>query len=87
MDLITAGAVLTIINTFLRPLLTLFLGPFIILTFGLLLIVINAATLYLLDILIANLTIQGLVPLLLATLIVGLTNTFVHLTARSAYRK
>lgn len=71
---LTAGAILTVINATLRPLMKLILGPFIVLTFGLFVIVINALTLYLLDVLSPQVTIQGYPALLLATLLIGVIN-------------
>ncbi|MFH1162055.1 MAG: phage holin family protein [Candidatus Jorgensenbacteria bacterium] len=79
---LTAGAILTIINTLLRPLLKLFLGPFIVLTLGLFAIVINALTFYLLDVLSPQVTIQGYLPLLLATLLVGAVNLILGFARR-----
>lgn len=71
---LTAGAILTAINTTLRPLMKLILGPFIVLTLGLFVIVINALTLYLLDVLSPQVTIQGYPALLLATLLMCAVN-------------
>ncbi|MDI6734370.1 MAG: phage holin family protein [Patescibacteria group bacterium] len=86
-DLVVAALVLTLINTFLRPVLKLFLGPIIILTFGLFTIVINAITLYLLDILSDSLTIQGYLPLILGTIIIGVINFILNFAAKRLYRK
>lgn len=70
----TAGAILAVLNAFLKPLMKIFLGPFIILTLGLFAIVINAVTLYLLDLLSEAVTISGYLPLLEATLLVSAVN-------------
>ena len=72
MTLAVLGAILTALNMVIRPIVKFFLGPFIVLTFGLFIIVVNALMLWLLDFMSANLTIQGYLPLLLATLLVGL---------------
>ncbi len=85
-DLIGAAAILTAINVFVRPVLKLLLGPLVILTLGLFVVVINALTLYILDIVITGLTIQGYLPLLIATLIVGAVNTAIHLSAKLAHK-
>lgn len=74
MTLGVLGAILTVLNMVIRPIVKFFLGPFIILTFGLFIIVVNALMLWLLDFISANLTIQGYLPLLLATLLIGLVN-------------
>ena len=87
LDLLMAAAILTAINYLLKPILKLLLGPFIVLSLGLLTIVINAATLYLLDIFSSQLTIEGLMPLFLGTLIVSLTNLTIHGAAKFLYRR
>jgi len=81
-ELLVAAAVLTAINMFLKPLMKLFFGPFIVLTLGLFAILINAATLFILDKLTAPLIIDGYLPLLLATLLFGVLNLFVHWGSR-----
>ena len=86
-DLLIAAGILTIINTFVRPLLKLLFGPLIILTLGLFIIVINALTLYLLDVVSSALTIQGYLPLLIATIIFGVVNAAINLSARFGYRR
>lgn len=85
-DLVIAAAILTAINTFVRPILKLFLGPLIVLTFGLFTIVINALTLYLLDIWSPHLTIQGNEALFWSTLLVGAVNVVMNIAAKWVYR-
>jgi putative membrane protein len=77
-----AAIILTAINTFIRPILKLLLGPLVILTFGLFTIVINALSLYLLDLWSPAITIQGYLPLLLGTLIVSVVNAVLGLSAK-----
>ncbi|HXF44070.1 MAG TPA: phage holin family protein [Candidatus Paceibacterota bacterium] len=77
-ELIIAAAIFAAINTFLKPLLKLFFGPFIIITLGLFAILVNAAMLFILDKLMEPLIIDGYLPLLLATLLFGVLNLFVH---------
>lgn len=72
--LLIAAAIFTALNMFLKPIVKTFLGPFIILTFGLFIIVINALMLYLLDLWSPELTIEGYIPLLLSTLLIGALN-------------
>lgn len=81
--LLIAALILTAINFILRPILKLLLGPLILLTFGLFIIVINAATLYILDILSDPLIIQGYIPLLLATLLFSVVNSLISFSAKS----
>ncbi len=77
-ELILAATILALINKIFKPVAKLFFGPLILITFGLFLIVINAATLYILDLLIEPLKIQGIIPLFLGTLIVGSINFLTH---------
>lgn len=77
-----AAVILTAINTFIRTVLKLLLGPLVILTFGLFTIVINALSLYLLDLWSPAITIQGYLPLLLGTLIVSAVNALIGLSAK-----
>ncbi len=87
LDFVVLAVVLTAINTFIRPVLKLFLGPLIVLTFGLFTIVINALTLYLLDIWSPHLTIQGNEALFWTTLLVGAVNIVMNMAAKWVYRK
>ena len=82
-ELVIASTILTLINTFVRPILKLLLGPLIILTLGLFLIVINAISLYLLDLWSEPLTIEGYTALLLGTLIVSAANLILNLSAKT----
>lgn len=86
-ELLFAAAILTAINIFILPIFRLLLGPLIVLTFGLFVIILNAASVYFLDIFIVSLTIQGYIPLLLATLILGLVNIIIDFAARMAKRR
>ncbi len=81
-DLVTAAAVFTVINLLLRPVLKLLFGPLIVLTLGLFVIVINALTIYILDIISGSLTIQGYLPLIIATIIFSVVNSFINISAR-----
>jgi len=85
--LIVAAAILTVINLVLRPILKLLFGPLILLTFGLFTIVINAVTLYLLDILSDPLIIEGYIPLLLATILFSVVNAVINISAKSTHRR
>ncbi len=82
-DLLIAGLVFTLINTFIKPIIKFMLGPFVVLTFGLLTIVINAAMLYLLDLWSPALTIQGYAPLLWSTLLVAVVNLIIGLGVKT----
>jgi len=86
-ELIIAGAILSVINIFIRPVLKLILGPLIILTLGLFIIVVNAATLFILDIFSQPLTIQGYIPLLYASLLVGLVNFIISTSGKFLHKE
>jgi uncharacterized membrane protein YvlD (DUF360 family) len=72
----------------LKPLLALVLGPIILITLGLGIIIVNAIILYLLpilanhlDFLRGSITIQSIPALFLATIIVSVVNFVIHLIA------
>lgn len=75
--------VLTILNFFLKPFLKLLLGPVIILTFGLGLILVNMTVLYILDILSQNLAIENISALVYSSIIIGLVNFVFHLATKN----
>ena len=64
----------TAANSLVLPVLRFVLKPLIWLTLGLFALVINGALIYVVDILSEGITISGLLPLLLATIIIGLIN-------------
>jgi putative membrane protein len=74
---------LTALNYTLKPVLKLFLGPIIVLTLGLGLILVNAIILYILDIFSPDLTIQGVLTLIYAALVIGAVNFFFHLATKT----
>src|SRR3989338_7194975 len=67
--LLALTLVFTVLNLFLKQFLKLLFGPLIIITLGLALFFINALILFILDLLSKNLTIQGTLPLLIATFV------------------
>ncbi len=69
-----AAVLLTILHLILRPILRFLISPLVLLTFGFAVIALNAFLLHLLDIWSAHVTITGTLPLLYATIIVGLVN-------------
>lgn len=85
--LVVTALILTLINTFIKPFFSFFLGPLVLLTFGLFSIVINMGTLYVLDLLSENLTITGTLPLLYGTLIVSIVNTLLEFFGSGIYTK
>ncbi len=77
-ELIVLAAAFTVLYFVLRPIVKMILGPFLLLTLGAGLIVVNALMLYLLDFASNNLMIQGVVPLLEATLLLSIFNFVLH---------
>jgi uncharacterized membrane protein YvlD (DUF360 family) len=70
--------VLTVISLIIKPLLRLFLGPIIIITFGLFNVIINGGLLYIVDKYSENLTITGLPALIYGTVIITIVGVFTH---------
>lgn len=77
------AAIFTVLNIFLRPILKLILSPVIVLTLGLGIILVNVLILYILDFISAEITINGLLPLLYAALIISVFNILFHFSAKS----
>ena len=77
-------AVLTLIYLFIRPLIKIVLTPVIILTLGLGIILVNALTLYLLDLILPSVVISGFLALILTTLIVSVVSTLFGAASKSA---
>jgi len=70
------------LNIFIKPILKFILSPIIILTLGLGLLLINAVILFILDLLTEQLTIQGVLPLMLATLLISAANFVIHVVKK-----
>ncbi len=75
---------LTALNYTVKPVLKLFLGPIIVLTLGLGLVIVNAVILYLLDIFSPDLTIQGALTLIYASVLIGVVNFIFHLATKKS---
>ncbi len=74
--LIMAGALLGLLNFFVKPILKLITLPLRILTLGLFSLIINMLLVMAVDILFVELTIQGIVPLFETTAILWLVSYF-----------
>jgi putative membrane protein len=84
--LLALALVLAVLNFFLKPILTLVLGPVIILTLGLGVLVVNGLILWLLTVVATHLaflqgsiTIQTIPALVLGTLVVSIVNFVIHM--------
>ncbi|MCK5080938.1 MAG: phage holin family protein [Candidatus Moranbacteria bacterium] len=73
-NLVIAGLLLGIINTFIKPVLTVLSFPFVLLTFGLFTIIINVGLLFLMARLIPSFEIASFWSGLLGVFIISLVN-------------
>lgn len=80
---VVAG-IFTFLNVIIKPILKFVLTPVIVLTLGFATFLINALMLYLLDKFLANITITGTLPLVYATLLIGVINMIFHFSAKRA---
>lgn len=74
---IAAGAVLAVLNTVLKPMLVLLSVPFIVITLGLFMIVINGITVYVASLIYDPLHIAGFGTAMITGLVIGLVNYLV----------
>src|SRR5437899_610457 len=81
-QILTAAAILTALNFLIKPILKLILGPIIVVTLGLGLILINAIILYVLDFLSKNITIETIPALIYGALVIGVVNFIFHLATK-----
>lgn len=72
--LLVAGLVLGLINLVVKPIVSLFSLPLIVLTLGLFYLVINGLMLYLADMFLDGLRIDGCLPAILGGLVIGVFN-------------
>ena len=77
--LLIAALIFTALNILLKPLFKLLFGPLIILTLGIFTLIINAGILLILDIVSDPLRIEGYLPLLEATLLIGIVNIILNM--------
>lgn len=82
LDLLKAALVLGVLNAFVKPLLRLLTLPFIILTFGFFLLVINALLLRLTAKLVPGFHVDGFWPAVWASLVVSLVSFFLGYSNR-----
>ena len=74
LDLLLAALLLGLVNAFVRPIVFVLTLPLTILTLGLFLLVVNAAMIGLVALLLPGFTISGLIPGVLASIIVGVVS-------------
>lgn len=76
-DLLLAGAVLGIVNSFIRPVIKFLAFPVIILTLGLFAIIINIALLFFTAGIVPSITISGFWAAFWAVIIISLVNNII----------
>ena len=74
LDLLLAALLLGLVNAIVRPVVFLLTLPLTILTLGLFLLVVNAAMIGLVALLLPGFMVSGLIPGILASIIVGLVS-------------
>jgi putative membrane protein len=77
--LVIAGAVFTLVNAFVKPILTVLSIPFIVVTLGLFYLLINVLMLYLTDWIVDDFKIRSFGSALLAAIIVSIVNWILQL--------
>jgi putative membrane protein len=82
LSLILAGVVIGVLNALVRPIAVLLSLPFLILTLGLFMLVINAAILELASIFIHGIYFQSFFAAILASLVVSLTSFIAYMVIR-----
>ncbi len=81
-EMLIIALIFTGLNYVLKPVLKLLLGPIIILTLGLGLILVNMAVLFILDNLLNSLTIENTLALVYSSILIGFLNFLLHLVFR-----
>jgi putative membrane protein len=76
--LLLVGLVIGLINLFVKPIVTFFSFPLIVVTLGLFYLVINGLMLYLADALLDGLNVDGCLPAILGGLVVAVCNWLVR---------
>jgi len=82
LEVFIVGLVFSAVNFFLKPLLKLLLGPIILLTLGVFILVINMGVLWVTDLLLPQMSITSIGALFLATLLVSAVNFATHIVFR-----
>ncbi|PIY59657.1 hypothetical protein COY96_00600 [Candidatus Wolfebacteria bacterium CG_4_10_14_0_8_um_filter_37_11] len=78
------AAIFTLINIFIKPIIKLVLSPLIIITLGAGLFFVNAAMLYFLDFISDSVIINGIMPLLYATIVISIAHFVIGFVVKRA---
>lgn len=81
-EMVLVALIFTLLNYCLKPILKLLLGPLIIITLGLGLVLVNMLVLYVLDKISNNLSIENALALIYSSLLIGFLNFLLHLVFR-----
>lgn len=84
LNLAIVGLILAIANSIIKPILKFITGPLIVLTFGLFLLIINIAILWLVDWFVPELTIIGILAYFWTTLIIAILNAITHVAKKKS---
>lgn len=79
MNYLVAGALLGIVNTFIRPVIKFFSFPFIILTLGIFTIVINIVLLFFVSFLLPTFSIEGIGAAFWGVFIISIVNYLISI--------
>ena len=82
-DLLLLSLIFTVLYFVLRPIVKMFLGPLVVLTLGLGLLVVNAIMLVLVDFLSPALRIDGVESLAIATVVISVLNFLLHISEKN----
>ncbi|MFQ5526577.1 MAG: phage holin family protein [Thermoanaerobaculia bacterium] len=80
--LLLTGLVIGVLNLFVKPLVTLFSLPLIVLTLGLFYLAVNGAMFYAASALLSGLDVDGCLPAILGGIVLGLFNWLVGAFAK-----
>ena len=78
-----AGVALGLLNLIVKPIIKALSMPFVILTFLLFLLVINAVILWLVDYFLPFVIIQDVSALIFATIVIAIVNFFIHIFSKT----
>lgn len=81
-EMLLVALIFTLLNYCLKPILKLLLGPLIIITLGLGLILVNMLVLFILDKISNNLSIESTLALVYSSILIGFLNFLLHLIFR-----
>lgn len=73
-----AAIVLGVVNTFIKPILSLITLPLTFITLGLFAFVVNAVMLFIVSAFVKGLTIDGWIPAILGAIVLSIVSTILH---------